>query len=173
MGFEDDDDTFLAQEYNVLVEHGAKIIVVEVAGPLFFGTYDRLAAHVDDLVSDEPRTIILDFSRVFDIDSTASQLLLQTVHRARNKGVQLIFSTLATNPQFAAFMANQPLLKQLSSRELSAALNDALSTAEDDLIEAHNSTVLEHADAKRVGCTRSDERICHTANDRADDARFV
>ena len=127
-----------SSDYNLLVEHGDKIVVIEVAGPLFFGTSDRLATHVDSLVAQGPRTIIVDFSRVFDIDSTASKLLLQTARLSQAKGVQLMFSGLATNPRVEAFMARQPLLEQLAAHQMYGSLNEALAAAEDELLAAHS-----------------------------------
>jgi MFS superfamily sulfate permease-like transporter len=127
-----------AHDYNLLVENGHKIVVIEVSGPLFFGTSDRLAAHVDTLVTEGPRTIILDFARVFDVDSTASKLLLQTANLARSSGVQLMFSGLSTNPRVEAFMASQPLLEQLAAHQVHGTLNEALAAAEDCLIDAHS-----------------------------------
>jgi len=76
----------------ILTEQGNHVIRYELQGNLFFGTVDRLYTEVaEDL--DHPNWVILDMSRVTQVDLTAARLFQQMATRLNSHGGELIFAT--------------------------------------------------------------------------------
>lgn len=95
----------------LLEEHGRAIQVFEVQGPIFFGTSDELVRQVEDQ-SDEARTVILDFKRVTEIDSTGAIILGRLEQGLRAKSKQLLWTYLVPGQE------NFRELKEMSSTVL-------------------------------------------------------
>ncbi|WP_162247053.1 SLC26A/SulP transporter family protein [Rhizobacter sp. Root404] len=75
----------------VLVRAGPRITLLDLEGPLFFGTADGLRARLD-LLEDRADTVILDLHRVTDIDVTAARILFETAEHWERRGRHLVFS---------------------------------------------------------------------------------
>src|SRR5438445_1300842 len=61
----------------ILSDHGAAILVLELEGPLFFGTAENLALHLESVQRQNVSYVIMDLKRVTEIDSTGAKVLLQ------------------------------------------------------------------------------------------------
>jgi MFS superfamily sulfate permease-like transporter len=81
-----------AVERELLGREGRKVHVLELEGPLFFGTAERLAAAIESAVEQGARFVIVDLGRVTDVDSTGARLLLQTHQDLAVRGVHLLLS---------------------------------------------------------------------------------
>ncbi|MFZ2491652.1 MAG: SulP family inorganic anion transporter, partial [Thermoanaerobaculia bacterium] len=80
-------------QMELLEEHGAAAIIVQLKDDLFFGTTDQLFSDLEDDIAHR-RFICLDFRRVQSMDYTAAQLLTQMQTRMRERGSQLIFCSM-------------------------------------------------------------------------------
>jgi sulfate permease, SulP family len=117
-----------------LATAGRRIVVMELEGPIFFGTAEKLARHVEATGNDAAYTI-LDLRRVNELDSTGAAILAQTARRLRGSGGHLLMTHLQDNSAAvaAARDAGLPLTHETSFPDTDAALE----WAEDALISAH------------------------------------
>jgi SulP family sulfate permease len=81
---------------DLLDEHGAQGLVVELQGNLFFGTTDRLFSELAGDLSSR-RFVLFDLRRVTSMDYTAGQLLRQMKGRLLDQGGELILSGMPSN----------------------------------------------------------------------------
>src|SRR5690606_6555627 len=75
----------------VLARRMDEVAVVELQGPLFFGTSDRIVEEVSKL-SSRTRYIVLDFARVQGVDQTAVEMVLRVASKLRAEKRTLILS---------------------------------------------------------------------------------
>jgi anti-anti-sigma factor len=120
----------------VVREHGGRILVLELEGPIFFGTAEDLANRVDTALRDGVSTIVLDLKRVNEIDSTGARILLQIQQRLSRQGKHLVLSHADRSPRVAAFLRDTGVLAALTGRRVFHDTDRALEWAEDRLIAA-------------------------------------
>ncbi|MSU90737.1 STAS domain-containing protein [Rhodobacteraceae bacterium 2CG4] len=84
-------------ENEVLRQAGARTAILELSGYLFFGTANRLRERIRQelLAEPVPERIIVDFSRVDGLDTSAAYSLAKIVEDARRREVGLMFTGLA------------------------------------------------------------------------------
>jgi sulfate permease, SulP family len=87
----------LPEEMAVLQEHGEETAIFELRGSLFFGTADQLYRAVEPDLKTR-RTIILDMRLVRSVDVTAVHVLEQLEDMMKERGGELVFSTLPRFP---------------------------------------------------------------------------
>ncbi len=120
-------------EAEYLSAHGHEIVVVELDGPLFFGTADALFNEVER-ISGPARVVILDCGRLADMDATGVRLLLQLFQRmiAADKTALLAHMTEADlNGKFLAAIAGERIFTVC---RLFADTDAALEWAEDKVL---------------------------------------
>lgn len=79
-------------ERQLLQQHGQRVVLYRLQGNLFFGTVDNL---FDRFATDltQPVWLILDLSRVKQIDLTAARMLQQLADDVQQRGGELIFAS--------------------------------------------------------------------------------
>lgn len=81
---------------DLLKRHGSAIVIVKVAGYVFFGTGDSLVREVVERVAapgpDPVRFAIIDFRRVSGIDSSAAMSFLRLRRIARHRGFVIVLA---------------------------------------------------------------------------------
>lgn len=80
-----------------LNEAGAGVVILELAGVLFFGSAARLRDRIEASIGapgEGPETVILDFRRVRDLDVSAAIGLQQTFAALAGRGLQICLSGL-------------------------------------------------------------------------------
>ena len=77
-----------------LNEHGEEIRLLELEGPIFFGTADALAVQVERRAA-RARYVILDFARVNAVDPTAAHSIGRIAQRLAKDGRRLLITSLA------------------------------------------------------------------------------
>ncbi|MGR3221103.1 MAG: SLC26A/SulP transporter family protein [Candidatus Anammoxibacter sp.] len=82
------------KEIKYLEDHGAKIMVFELEGSLFFGTADKIASAIDEVIETEADYIVVDMRRVSDIDSTGANILMRTRDRCQDKQKYMALSSI-------------------------------------------------------------------------------
>jgi SulP family sulfate permease len=71
-----------------LQEHALELLVVELEGAVFFGTADRCGRELEQLAGGR-KHLIVDMSRVSEIDTTGAFVLMQTFARLRDHGTRV------------------------------------------------------------------------------------
>lgn len=96
------------QEQRLLQSHGAQIYLLELQGLLFFGTANSLISRIQQRIADVPpvQFILLDFSRVSDIDVSAIQSLARLKPLVFEHNLTLVFTQLALAVQVKLEQAN-------------------------------------------------------------------
>lgn len=72
-------------DMQVLARSGARVVVIEVEGALFFGTADQLAREIDAKAAAGARWLVLDLQRVSDVDPTGARSLLLAAKRLHSQ----------------------------------------------------------------------------------------
>jgi len=88
----------------LLDAHGRGIVLLELEGPVFFGSAESLAERIDAAVASSVRYVLLDFRRVNDLDSTGARILLQTHERLKAQGVHLLLASVHAAPHVEAVL---------------------------------------------------------------------
>ncbi len=118
----------------VLSEHGGKIAVLELEGPIFFGTAENLAMRLDDLLIGDVSYTILDLKRVNEIDSTGARIIIATHDKMVKRGKHMLISGLDAHPPMAATLRDMGVITALGAGKLFADADGAIEWAEEHLI---------------------------------------
>lgn len=136
----------LPAERAILEEHGARTVIFELQGSLFFGTADQMYSSIEPELKNSDY-VILDMRRVQSIDVTAAHMLeiLQDILTEQHR--TLIFSHLPTkvpSGQDMQKLFNQAgLVKPEQPVKTFDHLHDALEWVEDRILAEHH---IQHAD---------------------------
>src|SRR5262245_38708625 len=112
----------------VLAAEGRKILVLELQGPLFFGTAEDLARRIE-LLADGIVHVILDLKRVNEIDSTGARILLQIHARLAKEGHHLLLSHIEPAGAVASVLADVGVTAAVSSQRVFEDTDHALEWA--------------------------------------------
>ena len=119
---------------NILSAHGARILVLELEGPIFFGTAENLALYLESAWRENVSYVIMDLKRVNEIDSTGAKILLQTHDRLTKEGKYLLLSSFPEGTQLADFLKDMGVTAALTRNRLFPDIDRAIEWAEDHLI---------------------------------------
>ena len=122
---------------NLLNSYGDRIVVLELDGTLFFAAAERLADFIDTLST--RKFIILDFKRIYRIDTTGYRILEQAYTRLRQKGVTLGFSYLYEGREIMTEFRNLGLDRVVDASHIFQDTDTALEYFEDHLIRTLNA----------------------------------
>jgi anti-anti-sigma factor len=123
----------------VLSVHGERILVLELQGPLFFGTAEDLARQIDASAARDVTHVILDLKRINEVDSTGARILLQIHDRLRKSGRHLILSHLEREGSAASVLDDMGVIAAVTEDNIFEDTDRALEWAEDHLIRAHGA----------------------------------
>jgi len=84
------------QAAEVLLQHGAAIVLMELQGALFFGTVDTVRASLEQLPT-SVNTVVLDLFLVGEIDATGARILLEVAEDWARHGRHLVAAEWAEN----------------------------------------------------------------------------
>lgn len=118
----------------VLERQGGRILILELQGPLFFGSAENLAKEIESSV-DGFTYCIIDMKRVNEIDSTGANILLQIKKRFHNDKKYLLLSYVKGNPSLQGVLATMAMGKVLNNYTFPDT-DDALEWAENHLLES-------------------------------------
>lgn len=122
----------LPEEDKALERLGAQILVLELQGPLFFGSADKLATAVQK-ARGAARFIILDLRQVNEIDSSGALVLQLIQETLADCGCQLALSHLSE--RMAGFLRDLAVLPLFMPDRLFSDLDHALEWAENQLLQ--------------------------------------
>ena len=127
------------QEIDYLEKHGDKIMLLELEGSLFFGTSDKVAGIIYDLIETKIEYIIVDLSHVSDIDSTGANILTRISDRCREKNKAMFLSSVGSVKNHDALSAMLALSSEGANEENSCrcfdTIDDAFGLAEDRILD--------------------------------------
>jgi SulP family sulfate permease len=121
---------------NWLEERGHEIVVLELQGPLFFGSAENLVIEVEKLIQ-KSTYCIFNFKRVSEIDSTGANILIHLKKRIRENGKHLLFSQLSKNEKLVNYLEAMDLTIDLIDRYTYPDTDTALEWAEDHLLDRY------------------------------------
>jgi SulP family sulfate permease len=117
-----------------LAAHGSRIVVLELEGPLFFGTAENLAVRLDDLADGQVSFVILDFKRVNEIDSTGARIILNAHDKLVKQGKYMLASCVDAQPRVAAALRDAGVDAALTAARVFPDTDRAIEWAEDRLL---------------------------------------
>jgi MFS superfamily sulfate permease-like transporter len=118
----------------LLADQGKRIVVIELEGAVFFGTAEKLVAHVDAELARPTSIVILDFRRVTEVDVTGARILVQLGERLAKKGTQLALSSMAGPAHIERALTDMGVIDALGIDRSFEDRDRALEWAEDQLI---------------------------------------
>ena len=118
----------------LLSDEGARIVVIELEGAMFFGTAEPLLAHVERELEQPTSALVLDFRRVTEVDITGARILLQVADRVSKAGAQLALSSLAGPSMIGRTLLDMGVIESLGVERSFPDRDHALEWAEDLLI---------------------------------------
>ena len=117
-----------------LSQHGQSIALLELDGPLFFGTADAVASRLEQLATAADQ-IILDFRRVSDVDATGARILMQATDAVSARGKRLLLASLAPGDERMRVIREMDVQQRLADSDIFANADLALEQAEDRLLQ--------------------------------------
>ncbi|KPF50491.1 hypothetical protein IP87_18520 [beta proteobacterium AAP121] len=140
-----------AAHTQALRAHGARIALLELEGPLFFGTADALRTRLHGLSLDTER-VVLDLRSVHEVDVTGARILYECTQDWAAAGKRLILAEWdATDPRRQALQAVADA-RTRASLHFEEQADRALERAEDELL-AQLGTVPAGASALQLQAT--------------------
>lgn len=118
---------------DLLERHGAAIAIMELHGPVFFGSAENLARAAEAMMT-RADTLILDLSRVNDVETTGVLVLRRLDERLKQEGKTLLLAGLWKGRGLRALMRDMGFDKPEAEGRLFPELETALSLAEDRLL---------------------------------------
>jgi MFS superfamily sulfate permease-like transporter len=123
----------------VLAESGRAILAVELEGPLFFGSAERLHNRVDAAIAEGVCYVALDVSRVTELDSTGARILMQADERLRAASCSMVLCGGQARPELAALLADHGVAEALTSQRMLPDLDRGLEWCENALLATHRT----------------------------------
>ncbi|TXI80636.1 MAG: cyclic nucleotide-binding domain-containing protein [Flavobacteriales bacterium] len=124
------------EDMALLELEGTRIAIIEVEGPLFFGTADRLAREIDS-VCECSDSVILDLRRVSDVDPTGGRTLVQASKQVFGQNRRLSFA--GANVRVERFLCAMGLEACVPVAHWHHDVDSALQCEEDYLLVAFGS----------------------------------
>ena len=134
------------QEAELLREHGRCIMAIELEGPVFFASAEQLDNHIDRAIQAQVKYIIMDVSRVTEVDSTGTQILMHTVKRARGAGVLVCIAGYGRYAQVLSTFADHGVSETIRKEDFFPDLDRALEHCEERLLRGIRGEDVAHGD---------------------------
>jgi len=125
------------QHAEYLEKTGEQIMVIELQGPLFFGSAETLAGEIEKMMR-STQYCILNFRRVNHMDSTGANIISQIKRKMEKENKYLLLSHLRENRPLWKFLEVMHDSELLESRTIFPDTDTALEWAEDHLLEKVN-----------------------------------
>ena len=117
----------------ILEKTSDRIVIIELQGPLFFGSAENLAVEMENTMS-TTQYCILNFKRVNDIDSTGANIISQIQGKLKSTNKHLLLTHLRENQQLWNFLEVMNACELIDSRIVFPDTDAALEWAEDHIL---------------------------------------
>jgi CRP-like cAMP-binding protein/anti-anti-sigma regulatory factor len=121
------------EDAEVLEKTGDRIMIIELQGPLFFGSAENLATEIEGMLS-KTQYCILNLKRVNDIDSTGANIIFQIKKKMESENKYFLLSQLRENPTLWHYLQVMHVDRLLKDRIIFPDTDAALEWAEDHLL---------------------------------------
>jgi MFS superfamily sulfate permease-like transporter len=128
-------------EIAALERGGGAILVLELQGPLFFGSAEVLSREIDALTADNTRSVIIDARRVTEVDATGAQILAEIAGTLAQNGRALAIA-LARKSEAGARLHEAGVTETIGSERVFDDVDRAIEWAEDNLLHGSRSIEL-------------------------------
>ncbi|WP_157278160.1 SLC26A/SulP transporter family protein [Methyloversatilis thermotolerans] len=122
-----------------LTAQAHRYALIELEGLLFFGTAEELEEAIETRVP-RARYIVLDCSRLVDIDLSAAQVLQRMAHRLRTRRTRLVIAGLDPEGPRGVFLARSGLKRVLPAGSWFPNADAALEWVENQVLESQSAT---------------------------------
>ena len=123
-----------------LAASGARILVLELEGPIFFGTAEKLGETIESMVDRDTGYLVLDLKRVNEIDSTGAKILLQIHDRLKKQHTQVAISGVPEQSPLADVIHEMGIGATLTEDRMFPDVDHAIEWAENILVDQHRGT---------------------------------
>jgi sulfate permease, SulP family len=130
-----------AADEALLASRGREILALELEGPLFFASAELLHNRIDTAISLGVRYVILDMSRVSELDSTGARILLQAHERLKAAKCILVVCGTEKRAELAALVADHGIAEAVTAERMFPDLDHALERCEDHLLETFRERI--------------------------------
>lgn len=148
-----------------LASQAHRYALVELEGMLFFGTAEELEEVIENRLA-RARFIVLDCSRLVDIDLSAAQVLARTVQRLRMRQARLVIAGLDPEGPRASFLQRNGLNRLLPRQVWFANADAALEWVENQVLDSQSAT-------RRLEDTSALHKLDLCAGMRPEQARLI
>ncbi len=123
------------QSIEALSDTGHQIGVVEIEGFISFASADTIVSEVERLAQEGARYLVIDLSRVSEMDVTSARLLTQLNQRITADGEELALSGVSLERQLGQFLDSLEVLKDFGEDYVYEDTDVALAYFEDKLLQ--------------------------------------
>ena len=131
--------TRAADDIEMLMSNGRRILMIGLQGPLFFASAEELHNRIDAAIDEGVRYIVLDIARVTEIDSTGAQILVQTSRRMKALGVHMLLCGQKASSRTSILLRDHGVTDELTREQFFPDLDRALEWCENHLLTALRS----------------------------------
>lgn len=121
------------KQIQFLQEHGNKILVVELQGPLFFGSAEEVAREID-VSNHDAQYIVINMKRVSEIDVTGTRYLLQIHDSLKKHGKTLLISHIWEGDRLWDALSYADAIDKIGRDNFFLDMDRALEYAEDQIL---------------------------------------
>ena len=121
------------EQARLLQDRGGRILVLELYGPVFFGSAEKLAREIEKTAA-EVSYLILDMKHVNEVDSTGAKIISRIHSGLREKEKHLLVSYLTENHPSWTALVDMGVIAALGRERLFADTDRALEWAEERLL---------------------------------------
>jgi SulP family sulfate permease len=141
-----------ADDADLLQRHGERIVLLQLDGALFFGTAEEADQEIERLARGVD-TIVLDFTRVTELDASGARVLLQAAAQVARAGKQLLIAGLQPRDPRTRTLRDMDVHDRLVDAQFFPDADRALEAAEDQLLAhlrgaGHGTSVLRLEDTR-------------------------
>ena len=122
---------------DLLATHGARILVLELDGPIFFGTAENLGAYIESSAGADVTYVVFDLKRVNEIDTTGARIIVQIHERLKKQKKFLLIAGVEKNTHLADVIDDMGVAAALTESRQFPDADHAIEWAENHLIAAH------------------------------------
>lgn len=130
----------------ILATLGGQIHVIELEGAIFFGSVDRLVNAIERALGDGAQFVILDFSRVSDVDMTGCRLVWQLHADLAARGRTLLLAGVKSQARWASMLLDLRATTAVVGERMFPDSDRAVEWAEDQVITAASGDATAHDD---------------------------
>ncbi len=123
----------------ILAAEGRAILAIELEGPLFFASAEMLQNRVDAAIAEGVKYVVLDMTRVTELDSTGARILLQADERLRAAGRRMFMCGPGSRPELARLVADHGVAEAFTPGRIFPDLDRALERCEDELLDTRRA----------------------------------